>query len=406
MRFLYFITLIFFVLSACNTDTTTKDKDNTDTLEIQPEPKKMYDLIVDSFRIEHGEVLKNQNLSEILLPYGISYQQIDEIVKLSDSIFDFRKIREGRPYAVFYPLDTAKPLAYFIYEHTPVQYLVIDFTDSLKIYIKEKQIIKKEKTASGIIETSLWNAMVDNDLDPMLAVQLSEIYAWSINFFRLQKGDKFKIIYEEDFVDDNSIGITNIIAAQFVHMDSSYYAIPFEQDSIKSFFDENGNSLRKAFLKAPLRYSYISSGFSGARMHPILGVYTTHYGVDYAAPYGTPVMALGDGRVIFMGYAGGAGNMVKIEHNSVYTTAYLHLSAYGNIKTGDIVKQGDIIGYVGSTGLSTGPHLDFRVYRQGHPIDPLTLESPPVDPVKDSLRAEYDKVVEFYLKKLNNISFK
>jgi murein DD-endopeptidase MepM/ murein hydrolase activator NlpD len=235
---------------------------------------------------------------------------------------------------------------------------------------------------------------------------LSEIYAWTIDFFGLQKGDRFKVIYEEEFIGEESVGIRRVHAAQFEHAGSSIYAIPFIQDSVMSFYDTTGASLRKAFLKAPLRYSRISSRFSGARRHPILKIVRPHHGVDYAAPIGTPVVAIGDGRVTSTTYEGGAGRMVRITHNSVYSTAYLHLSRFGpGIAPGVYVKQGQVIGYVGSSGLSTGPHLDFRFYRNGSAVDPLKVEAPPVNPVAPEAMDQFGKIAEGYINLLSTISY-
>jgi murein DD-endopeptidase MepM/ murein hydrolase activator NlpD len=258
------------------------------------------------------------------------------------------------------------------------------------VWSANKDVDTIRQTFSGSIESSLWNVITGKGANPILAIELSEIYAWSIDFFGLQKGDSIRIIYDELYVDTTSIGIGKIHAAYFRHMNNDFYAIPFVQDSTEEFFDDKGKSLRKAFLKAPLRFSRISSKFSNSRLHPILKIRRPHHGVDYAAPLGTPVQSIGDGKVIKCSYEGGAGHMVKIRHNSIYTTAYLHLSRYGKgIKTGTYVKQGDIIGYVGSSGLSTGPHLDFRFYKNNVPVDPLRVEAPSVDPVREEHMERY-----------------
>jgi len=234
--------------------------------------------------------------------------------------------------------------------------------------------------------------MLEGGLHPSLVVGLSDIFAWSIDFFGLQKGDSFKVIYEELSIDDKPLAVGKIYGAQFSGSGSLIYAVPFIQDGKESFFDGEGNSLRKAFLKAPLQFSRVSSRFSSARMHPILRIRRPHYGVDYAAPVGTPVMAIGDGRVTQTSYENGSGRMVKIVHNSVYSTAYLHLSRFGSgISPGVYVKQGDIIGYVGNSGLSTGPHLDFRFYKSGYPVDPLRIEAPSVEPVSEANKARFEK---------------
>jgi len=248
---------------------------------------------------------------------------------------------------------------------------------------------------------SLWEAMIADSLNPMLAVKLSEIYAWSVDFFGLQKGDSFKVIYEELFIDNKSQGIGRVYGAQFTWAGKTTTAIPFIQNGLESFYDSAGNSLRKAFLKAPLQFSRISSRFSSSRLHPILRIRRPHFGVDYAAPVGTPVVAIGDGRVTAATTEGASGRIVRIVHNSVYSTAYLHLSRFGpGITPGAFVKQGDIIGYVGSSGLSTGPHLDFRFYKNGSPVDPLTIEAPPVEPVLEENLPKFDiarRVVESLL---------
>jgi murein DD-endopeptidase MepM/ murein hydrolase activator NlpD len=246
--------------------------------------------------------------------------------------------------------------------------------------------------------------MIKNDINPVLSIELSEVYQWSIDFFGLQKGDKYKVIYENQFVEEKSVGLGKIIAAWFYHADKDFYAFYFIQDSIGDYFDDEANSLKRTFLKAPLRFSRISSRFSNSRFHPVLKIRRPHHGIDYAAPTGTPVQALGDGRVSEAGRKGGYGKYVKIKHNSVYTTGYAHLSRYGEgVRAGVYVKQGDIIGYVGSTGLSTGPHLDFRVYKNGSAIDPLKMESPPAKPV-DSINLErYNLLIEKMSKKLNAI---
>ena len=237
--------------------------------------------------------------------------------------------------------------------------------------------------------------MKESETNPFLAVELSDIYAWAIDFFGIQKGDQFKVIYEEQFVDSQSIGISEIYAAVFTHNGHDFEAYNFEQDSTESYFDNEGNSLRKAFLKAPLRYSRISSRFSHSRMHPVLKIRRPHHGIDYAAPTGTPVVSIGDGKIIKKGYQKrGGGRYVKVKHNSVYTTVYMHFSKFAKgISVGSFVKQGQTIGYVGSSGLATGPHLDFRVYKNGSAINPLRMESPPVEPVADDNKARFEKVV-------------
>jgi len=345
----------------------------------------MYGIPSDSFDLLNGQVRRNELLSTILLRYGISMEEIEIVVRNSESVFDVRKIRSGNNYTVFCRKDSTARAGYFVYEHDPTTCYVFSFTDSLNITPVSKEVRKEIKYASATIETSLWDAMILNGMHPSLVVGLSEIYAWSIDFFGMQKGDSFKVIYEEMSIDGKPLGISRIYGASFTGSGTDIYAIPFIQDGRESYFDSEGNSLRKAFLKAPLQYSRVSSRFSAGRLHPILRIRRPHHGVDYAAPVGTPVLAVGDGRVSQTSYDNGSGRMVRIVHNSVYSTAYLHLSRFGaGIAPGVYVKQGDVIGYVGSSGLSTGPHLDFRFYMNGTPVDPLKVEAPPVEPVSES----------------------
>jgi len=239
---------------------------------------------------------------------------------------------------------------------------------------------------------------------PELAIKLSQIFAWQIDFYHLQKGDSFKVIYDELYVDDKFFAIGTIKAAHFTHRGKDFYAIPFTQDSVSQYFYENGNSLRKAFLKAPLEFSRISSRYSKSRLHPVIKTRRPHLGVDYAAPVGTPIRTTGDGIVLEAGYNKGAGKFIKIRHNSVYTTMYLHLSRYATrIKKGTKVQQGQVIGYVGSTGLSTGPHLDYRFFVNGNPVDPLKVEVPPSHPVKEELRAAYEVHRDSVMKLLDRV---
>jgi murein DD-endopeptidase MepM/ murein hydrolase activator NlpD len=362
----------------------------------------MYGIPSDSFSLLTGHIKRNGFLSEILLEHGITMEEIDKVIKNSVAVFDVRKIRSGNSYTLFCKKDSTARASYLVYEHDPTTCYVFSFNDSLNITPYRKEIKRVIKYASATIETSLWDAMLAGGLHPSLVVGLSDIFAWSVDFFGLQKGDSFKVVYEEMSIDEKPLGVGKIYGAQFSGSGSSIYAIPFIQDGKESFFDGEGNSLRKAFLKAPLQYSRVSSRFSSSRLHPILRIRRPHYGVDYAAPIGTPVQAIGDGRVTQTSYEGGSGRMVRIVHNSVYSTAYLHLSRFGTgITPGAFVKQGDIVGYVGTSGLSTGPHLDFRFYKNGSPVDPLKVEAPPVEPVSEANKEKFEKSKTVVLSLLN-----
>jgi murein DD-endopeptidase MepM/ murein hydrolase activator NlpD len=320
-------------------------------------------------------------------------QEIDQVVTNSRTVFDVRNIRTGNTYILFCDKDSLARARYLVYEHDQVTSYVFSFNDSLNITPFRKTIKSEVRYASGTIATSLWESMIAGGLHPQLTIKLSDIFAWSVDFFGLQKGDNFKVIYEELLIDNKSIGPGKIYGAQFNRSGSSITAIPFIQDDKETFFVFFGNSLRKAFLKAPLVFSRISSRYSSSRLHPIRRIRRPHFGVDYAAPVGTPVVSIGDGRIISASIESGSGRMVRIQHNSVYATAYLHLSRFGaGISRGVYVKQGDIIGYVGSSGLSSGPHLDFRFYQNGSPVDPLKVDAPPVEPISEVNKAKFEQI--------------
>lgn len=358
-----------------------------------PEPRVEYGIVVDSFQVVKDEVKEGENLSTILLQYNLDMGSIEQLVQKAAGIFDVRKIRKGNKYTILLTNDSIPKVHYFIYESSPTKYVVFEAGDSLHVHDGEKDIEIRLKTASGTITSSLWNAMMDMKANPNLTIALSEIFAWTIDFYAIQKGDNFTAIYEELFVDGEPIGLGNIQSARFNHNGKDNFAFRFTQDETADYFDEKGQSVRRAFLKSPLKFSRISSRFSNSRLHPVLRIRRPHHGVDYAAPKGTPVHTIGSGTVIDARYAGGAGRMIKIRHNSTYTTAYLHLSGYAKgIRNGSRVQQGQVIGYVGSSGLSTGPHLDFRFYKNGTPVDPLKVESPPSLPVKKEKLAEYTKL--------------
>ncbi len=367
-----------------------------------PEPKMLFGLKADSFHIEENNVARNQNLSDILLDRGVSAQTIDQLAKNSVKVFDVRKMRVGNRYTIFYSKDSNRTPQYLAYESNSVDYFIYSLTGSLLVTAGKQKVTSKRQTASGVINSSLWNAMKESNISPLLAIQLSDIYAWTIDFFAIQRGDKFTVIYDEDFVNGESIGIGKIYSASFTQGGTDFYAIRFTQEDGDGFFDQKGNSLRKAFLKAPLKFSHISSRFSNNRMHPVLRIVRPHHGVDYAAATGTPVHSIGDGVVIQKSYQpAGGGNYLKIKHNSVYTTSYMHLSKFAaGLKTGSHVRQGEVIGFVGSTGLASGSHLDFRVYMGGTAVDPLKIKSEPAEPVKPANLTKFNTVRDSVLQQL------
>jgi len=362
-----------------------------------------YNIKLDSLEIKYGKVGNSQSLSDILSPF-VQAGIIDKIARNTSDIFDVRKMHAGNTFARITLRDSTKRTLYFIYEISSIEFVVYDLRDTLRVYRDKKKVNVSVKSASGIISSSLWNTFEKQDLDINLALGLSEVFAWTVDFYGLQKGDAFKVFYEEMYVDGRLIGIDRILSASFKSGQKEYYAFLLEDKGKKAYYDENGQSLQRSFLKAPLRFSRISSRFTKSRMHPILKIARPHFGVDYSAPWGTPVEALGEGRVTEVCWKGGYGRFISIRHNSVYSSSYAHLSGYAkNIKPGSHVSQGQVIGYVGSSGLSTGAHLDFRVYRNGSPIDPLHLESPPCEPVPASSMQTYKALVDRWRPQLDKI---
>ena len=393
------ILLCLIGLVACKKTASTGEQTTEEEVAIRTE----FGLPIDSFRIDTFVVKDGETLGGMLGKLGANQKQINQITLLPSSTFDVRTIRTGKTYYAFYQKDTTgvEKLQYYIYLASIREAIVLHFADSIQVEKQVKEIIHKERSAQAVIESSLWNAMVGNNLPIELALELSEIYAWTIDFFGLQKGDSIRVYYDEQYVDTTRIGIGRIYAAEFYHGKVWQEAYWFEAENTRNYYDSKGNSMRKAFLKAPLSYKRISSGFTYKRLHPVHKVYKPHTGVDYAAPMGTPVMTIGDGTVIQREYRGGGGNTVKIKHNATYTTAYLHLSKFADgLKVGQHVKQGQVIGYVGSTGTSTGPHLDFRVWKNGTPIDPLKMDSPPAEPIPAQLKDTFSTIVAGYKAKL------
>ena len=380
--------LIISVLNSC-----AKSAGQIDDSSQKNEVELKCGIPVGNYILERGEVGKGDVFGELMYASGVDNGTLQKVIKSSKEIFDIRKIKVGSGYEFFYEKDSLSgkgDVAYFVYERDAMSYVLFSLKDSIYTSIVEKEISSQKKYAEVTINTSLWNDVSNAGASPVLALKLSDIYAWTIDFFGLQKGDSFRVVYDELSHNGEFIDINNVYYCEFVHNGKPYVSVMF-QDGEKGnvYWNENGESLRKAFLKAPLQFKRISSKFTYRRKHPVYKVYRAHTGVDYAAPTGTPVMSVGDGVVISKGWAGGGGNTVKIRHNSVYTTAYLHLSRYAKgLKKGDRVRQGQVIGYVGSTGASTGPHLDYRVWKNGTPIDPLKMESPSVEPVsKENMEA-------------------
>ncbi len=391
------------LLSGCNSNVATVAEE-AEVVEI--EIIKRYGVPIEGYTIETHKVLSGQTMGNIMSANGRSALDIDRIDRAAREVFPLRKMRAGQHYSLFTKCDSLgkKSIDYIAYERNNIDYVLFTMIgDSINVTTGSKptKVIRNKKIAT--IKSSLWGAVMEAKLPYVLATELEEIYQWSVDFFGVQPNDSFTVIYDELFVEDSiSVGIGQIWGAKFHQSDRDYYAIPFRQSEDKTeFWDETGGSLRKQMLKAPLKYSRISSRFSNARLHPIYKVYRPHHGVDYAAPTGTPVHAVADGVVIFKGWGNGGGNTLKIKHPNDIMTGYLHLSRYAaGIASGVKVKQGDLIGYVGSTGASTGPHLDYRVWRHGTAIDPLKIPQTPSKPITEENRADFEYTKDHILAEL------
>jgi len=393
---------LLFVISACQYSQDENAATGIQSDTVVQEPQWAYGIVVDSLDLKEGVVKKNEFLSDILLRHGVSYSIIDYLARYTRDTFDVRRIKSGNRYAVICKRDSLATPVYFAYEISPITYVLYALNDTISASIGRKSIDVVNDTLEGVIESSLWNSLVSKGADPNLANELSEIYAWTIDFFGLQKGDVYKAVYTKQYVDGQYIGLGRVEATLMLHGGDSLYAFYFIQNEKGDYFDEKGASLQRAFLKAPLRFTRISSHFSNSRLHPVLKIRRPHHGVDYAAAEGTPVYSVGDGTIVKRAYQKlGGGNYLTIRHNGTYSTTYMHLKGYAKgMAVGKHVRQGELIGYVGKTGLATGPHLDFRFYRNGKAVDPLKVESPPSLPIEADYRAAFDSVVGVYKVKL------
>lgn len=407
MKYLLFISLSVFLLSCAEEETAIDNisaenvlPQTEDTIEIVP--RERYNLNFDNFEVIEKKIQKGEVLSEILYPRGIDYPSIQKLADLSKDVFSVKKLQADKPYTLLLNKDSIESLAYMIYEIDAVNYVVYDFNDSIRVYKEQKPVNIVERTASGIIESSLWQTAMDNNLNQELIMTLSDVYAWTIDFYHLQKGDAFKVIYKERQVEGKMVGVEMILAAEFVHHGSAISAYLFEQDDIPDYFDDEGKSLRKAFLRAPVKFSRISSRFTKKRFHPVQKRYKAHLGTDYAAPSGTPIIATGDGVVVASTYKKFNGNYVKIQHNSTYTTQYLHMSKRA-VKNGERVMQGQVIGYVGSTGLASGPHVCYRFWKNGKQVDPFRQKLPETKPINPEDMDDFEKVKGLYSPRLKSI---
>jgi murein DD-endopeptidase MepM/ murein hydrolase activator NlpD len=400
-----YITIVLLFLVAC----TPKPKE----ISIEkPIPKKViekkYGYVVNDLEILTDTIKNGQSFGEILNENNVSFSQIYHINEAIKDSFDVRGLRAGKPYTILCNDSLGEPEA-FIYQQNKVDYVVVNLKDSVYVKKEKLKVTTKERELAGVITSSLSNALDEQGVSIMVGLNMSDIYAWSIDFFRLQKGDRFKVIYEEKFINDTVYaGMGKIKAAYFEHGKQPFYAFPFVADSTKNFndyYDDSGKTLRKAFLKAPLKFSSrISSRYDLKRFIKFYGRVKPHRGTDFPAARGTPIIATANGTVVASTRRGGNGNFVKIRHNGTYSTQYLHMKKR-KVKVGDVVKQGDVIGWVGMTGNTSGPHVCYRFWKNGKQVDPLREKLPEAKPMDSLLIPIYLKSIVAAKKQLDAIEY-
>jgi murein DD-endopeptidase MepM/ murein hydrolase activator NlpD len=393
-------------------DATPEPQENNEEIitihnlvEIPPLPARdNYGFTVEDLEVVEDRIRNNESLYIILRRHGVSPQTIYSIQQQTRGIVNLNRMIPGQKYRVYKNSENAFA---FVWRQSTIRYVNIqwDTEDNVIVENGTVPIEHREARISGVISTSLYEAVKAEGASQRLGVELAEIFGWEVDFFALQKGDHFKAIYENLYAGDEYVGIGDIIAAEFQHRNRTYRAYFFDNDERRGYFDENGNSLQKELLKAPFRYSQrVSSGFSRNRFHPILQQNRPHYGTDYAAPIGTPVIAVGDGVVIEAQRRGGNGNIIQIRHNNTYKTAYLHLNGFApGIRAGTKVEQGQVIGYVGQTGLATGPHLCYRMYVNNRPVNSMTADLPASESLEDKHMPELEIIVNEMDRRLSDL---
>ncbi|WP_419212943.1 peptidoglycan DD-metalloendopeptidase family protein [Maribacter sp. X9] len=375
----------------------------------QPRVNEQFGFNLDEFSVQLDTIKYGDSFGELMLKNKVDYPKISTISENFKDTFDVRKIRVGKPYVILKSKDTLEQAQIFIYENDAINYTVVDFRDSVNVYKKRKHVKYIQREVSGIIETSLSDAIVDQGIDYNVTHNLANVYAWTIDFSRLQKQDKFKVIYREKYINDTIYaGAEPIEAAYFEHNGKPIYAFAYESDSLNSvvdYFDENANNLRSTFLKMPVEFGRLSSRYNLNRRIKYYGYKVRpHKGTDFAAPIGTPIMATADGTVEESTRRGGNGKYVKIRHNGTYSTQYLHMKAQ-KVKKGQFVRQGDVIGWVGMTGNTGGPHVCYRFWKNGKQVDPLREELPKAEPLQDSLKPDYFTYISTVKEKLDCIIY-
>lgn len=391
--------LMLIGMVACGSSADTKSNDIEATPEVV-EPEYLYGINIDGYTIASDTVRSGETVGGILGRRGISAVTVDRLDRTAKDVFPLRRIQADKAYTTFTrrvtdSLGDHDILDYLVYHIDAIEYVAFGFhADSVSITKGQNPVECVRQRREAVITSSLWGAIMEQGMPYALAAEVEDIYQWTVDFFGIQQGDSFTVIYDEKFVNGTSVGIGMIWGAVFNHNNKQYYAIPYAQEAGKlRYWESSGESLRKQLLKAPLKYTRISSKFSNSRLHPVHKVYRPHHGVDYAAPSGTPVHSVADGTVVFAGWGGGGGNTIKIKHAGNLQTGYLHLKSFAKgIRVGTNVSQGQLIGYVGSTGTSTGPHLDYRIWKNGTPIDPLKVPQEPAEPISEGHKARFEAV--------------
>lgn len=398
---------IVFLLNACHQESIPNEVPVTaDTVALAPEPTLLYGFPIDSFQVVEKKVKWNESISDILSDFNIHHRQIFELANKAEGVYDVRRFKAGYKYTIISEGDSLNTARQMIFEPDNRSYVVFNLADSIYVTKHDYPVQVVEREISGEITSSVYQTILDAGSSPILVNKLVDVFAWQVDFFRVPKGDKFKVIYEEERIGDKIVGIGKVKGAYFKHFDKAYYAIYYDQKGQSDYFDEEGNSLRKTFLRAPLNFTRISSRYSPRRFHPVQKRYKAHLGTDYAAPVGTPIRTVGDGVVLEARFGKYNGNFVKIKHNSNYTTQYLHMSKIARgIKPGQKVKQGQTIGYVGSTGLARGPHLCFRFWKNGRQVDALKVDLPPTEPIITSHLANFLHTKNVMLHRLDLIAW-
>lgn len=411
MRLLLAGVLIGFSLFACTSESTppspSQSSASEDTLKtVEPPPPQVdtFGFRVNDAEVEERTIEQNESLYLILDKLDFSPRQIFSISNKAERVVDLSSMRPGQRYHVYAESDTTTSPDRIVWEKDNMEYVVFDWQrDSLEIYQAVRPLHTETTVTSGTIDNSLYQTISHNGGSPLLAQKMAKIFAWQVDFFSLRSGDHFKTLYENRYVDDEFYGVGDVLAAQLEHRGELFRAYYFSDGEVEGFFTEEGESVQRALLKAPFEYDHrISSPFSKNRMHPTLNRRRPHNGVDYAAPYGTPVLSTGDGVVTEAQYRGANGNIVQIKHNQTFRTAYLHLKGFAEgVHSGARVEQGQVIGYVGSTGRSTGPHLHYEIKRNNSPVNPLEMDLPSSESIPEDLMADFREVKEAYDKRLD-----